>query len=50
MAPENLTEAIMKLHKRLKKEPPNCRGKKTGDSGKMYSLGKRNEELEYCRG
>ena len=38
-APIELVQKISILHNRLKKEKPNCRGKKTGDFGMMYALG-----------
>ena len=46
-APLELSNSILKLHKRLKKVSPNCRGEKTGDTGQMYSLGKRDEQRQY---
>ena len=49
-SPEHVNEAILKLHKRLKKVKSNCRGKINGDEGEMHALGyygKAKEGLEY---
>ena len=46
MAEKPLSDAIVALHKRLKKEIPNSR-RTAGDEGKMYSLGKRNSKKEF---
>ena len=46
-APDSLCNDIVQLNKLLKTKVPNCRGKKFGDSGKMYSMGKRSESKEY---
>ena len=46
-APVVLSDKIVNFNRLLRSKTPNCRGVRFGDSGKMFSMGKRSESLEY---
>ena len=46
--PDILSESILELHNRLKRESPNSCRHKYGDKGKMFALGKKDITNEYA--
>ena len=43
-SPDNLSDSILTLHRRLKNESPNSCRHKYGDKGRMFVLGKKDEK------